>query len=72
MNQSETEDERRARLRDIEDSLKRLRADLPEPSGDPADMVDSGQYLAQREELQGQIDLLEAERERLRSDLGMT
>ncbi|MEV3919918.1 hypothetical protein [Actinomadura coerulea] len=72
MNQSETEDDRRARLRDIEDSLKRLRADLPEPSGDPTDMVDSGQYLAQREELQGQIDLLEAERERLRADLGMT
>lgn len=72
MNQGETEDDRRARLRDIEDSLRRLRADLPSPSGDPTDMVDSGQYLAQREELQGQIDLLEAERERLRGDLGMT
>ncbi|NDU74657.1 hypothetical protein GWI34_18785 [Actinomadura sp. DSM 109109] len=72
MNQSETEDERRARLRDIDESLERLRAELPAPSGDPADMVDSGQYLAQREELQGQIELLEAERERLRGRLGMT
>ncbi len=34
-------------------------------------MVDSGQYLAQREE-QGQIELLEAERERLRDSLGLT
>ncbi|MES9537213.1 MULTISPECIES: hypothetical protein [unclassified Actinomadura] len=72
MNESEPEDDRRARLRDLEESLARLRADLPSPSGDPTDMVDSGQYLAQREELQGQIDLLEAERERLRADLGMT
>lgn len=32
--------------------------------------MDSGQYLAQREELQGQIELLEAERERLRASLG--
>ncbi|TDD84872.1 hypothetical protein E1293_12120 [Actinomadura darangshiensis] len=72
MNQSQPDDDRRTRLRDIEESLARLHADLPAPSGDATDMVDSGQYLAAREELQGQIELLEAERERLRTALGMT
>jgi hypothetical protein len=70
MNQSE--DERRARLRELDESLDRLRADIPDPPTDAGDMVDSGQYLAQREELQGQIELLEAERERLRDSLGLT
>lgn len=69
MNQSE--DERRTRLREIEESLARLRADLPSPPADAGDFVDSGQYLAQREELQGQIEVLEAERERLRDSLGL-
>jgi hypothetical protein len=69
MNQSE--DERRARLRELDESLDRLRADIPDPPTDAGDMVDSGQYLAQREELQGQIDTLEAERERLRDSLGL-
>lgn len=69
---NQPEDERRARLSEIEESLDRLRADLPSPTSDAGDFVDSGQYLAQREELQGQIDLLEAERERLRDSLGLT
>ncbi|NKZ08569.1 hypothetical protein [Actinomadura latina] len=68
---NQPEDERRARLRDIEESLDRLRADLPDPPADAGDMVDSGQYLAQREELQGQIEQLEGERERLRDSLGL-
>ena len=68
---NQPEDERRARLSEIEESLDRLRADLPAPPSDAGDFVDSGQYLAQREELQGQIDLLEAERERLRDSLGL-
>jgi hypothetical protein len=72
MNQSQPEDDRRTRLSDIEESLARLRADLPPPPGDATDFVDSGQYLAAREELQGQIELLEAERERLRAALGDT
>lgn len=72
MNQSQPEDDRRTRLSDIEESLARLRADLPAPPGDATDFVDSGQYLAAREELQGQIELLEAERERLRAALGDT
>ncbi|MEU5991833.1 hypothetical protein ABZ806_22905 [Spirillospora sp. NPDC047418] len=68
---TQPEDERSARLSEIEESLDRLRADLPAPSGDAGDFVDSAQYLAQREELQGQIELLEAERERLRDSLGL-
>ncbi|WUH97528.1 hypothetical protein OHR68_28935 [Spirillospora sp. NBC_00431] len=63
------EDSRRARLRDIDESLDRLRADLTPPPADAGDNVDSGQYLAAREELEGQIELLEYERERLRTDL---
>ncbi|RKS72055.1 hypothetical protein BZB76_4868 [Actinomadura pelletieri DSM 43383] len=74
MNQSSTggrdEDDRRTRLRDIDESLDRLRADLTPPSGDAGDNVDSGQYLAARQELEGQIELLEYERERLRVELG--
>lgn len=69
---NQPEDERRARLSEIEESLDRLRADLPAPPGDAGDFVDSAQYLAQREELQGQIELLERERERLRDSLGLT
>ncbi|MER7548042.1 hypothetical protein [Actinomadura sp.] len=69
---NQPEEERRARLREIDESLERLRADLPDPPSDAGDMVDSGQYLAQREELAGQIELLEAERERLRESLGLT
>ena len=65
------EDERRDRLREIDETLERLRADLPEPTGDAGDFIDSAQYLAQREELQGQIDLLENERETLRDSLGL-
>ncbi|MFA1541203.1 hypothetical protein [Actinomadura monticuli] len=68
---NQPEEERRTRLREIEESLERLRADLPAPTGDAGDFVDSGQYLAQREELQGQIEQLEAERETLRDSLGL-
>ncbi|GAA4224887.1 hypothetical protein GCM10022254_05460 [Actinomadura meridiana] len=62
-------DDRRSRLREIDESLDRLRADLTPPSGDAGDNVDSGQYLAAREELEGQIELLEYERERLRGEI---
>ncbi|TDD30886.1 hypothetical protein E1287_28485 [Actinomadura sp. KC06] len=66
------EDDRHARLRDIDASLDRLRSDLTPPPADAGDNVDSGQYLAAREELEGQIELLEYERERLRSELGLS
>ncbi|TMR01701.1 hypothetical protein ETD83_14235 [Actinomadura soli] len=76
MNQSSPdqpgEDDRHARLRDLDASLDRLRADLTPPPADAGDNVDSGQYLAAREELEGQIELLEYERERLRTELGLS
>ncbi|GAA0572112.1 hypothetical protein [Actinomadura livida] len=75
MNQSMNQvgdDEGRDRLREIDETLDRLRAELPSPSDDPTDFVDSGQYLAARQELEGQIELLESERERLRGRLGMS
>lgn len=65
-------DDERDRLREIDRTLERLRAELPAPPVDATDFADSGQYLAAREELEGQIELLESERERLRERLGMT
>lgn len=66
------DDDRRGRLREIEDSLARLRADLVPPPEYAGDNIDSGQYLAAREEIEGQIELLEYERDRLRAALGLT
>lgn len=66
------EDDLRSRLREIDQSLDRLRADVTPPPEDARDNIDSGQYLAAREELEGQIELLEYERERLRSQLGLS
>ncbi|MFI0410193.1 hypothetical protein [Actinomadura sp. 3N508] len=71
-NDRSANDDRRARLRDIDASLDRLRADLTPPPADAGDNIDSGQYLAARQELEGQIELLEYERERLRSELGLS
>ncbi|TDC44029.1 hypothetical protein E1281_34555 [Actinomadura sp. KC345] len=62
----------RDRLRELDETLDRLRADLPAPPDDATDFADSGQYLAAREELEGQIELLESERERLREQLGIS
>ncbi|WP_344267631.1 hypothetical protein [Actinomadura napierensis] len=66
------DDEKRARLRDLDANISRLRAELPPPNGDAADFVDAGQNLAAREELAGQIESLENERQQLRDQLGMT
>ncbi|TYK49326.1 hypothetical protein [Actinomadura decatromicini] len=66
------DDDRRERLREIEQSLERLRADLVPPREDAGDNIDSAQNLTAREEIAGQIELLEYERERLRSALGLT
>ncbi|TDB89585.1 hypothetical protein E1264_07735 [Actinomadura sp. KC216] len=66
------DDDRLARLRDIDASLDRLRADITPPPADAGDNIDSGQYLAARQELEGQIELLEYERERLRGELGLS
>lgn len=62
-------DDGQDRLREIDETLERLRAEVPGPPPDAADFADAGQYLAARQELEGQIELLESERERLRERL---
>ncbi|WP_067455935.1 hypothetical protein [Actinomadura macra] len=61
--------ERRERLRVIDEDLARLRSDLSPPPDAPRDFVDAGQDLAAREELAGQIEILEAEHQRLEDEL---
>ncbi|WP_030165388.1 hypothetical protein [Spirillospora albida] len=67
-----TDDDKRARLRVIDEDLDRLRADLTPPLADAHDHVDAGQNLTAREELSGQIEQLEDERLRLRDELGLS
>ncbi|MEV4255138.1 hypothetical protein AB0J52_18450 [Spirillospora sp. NPDC049652] len=68
-----TSSDLRKRLENVEATLKRLRgegADLGEESASiPQDYGDAGQDLQMREELQGQIADLEAERDKIRSQL---
>ncbi|WP_131737185.1 hypothetical protein [Actinomadura roseirufa] len=61
--------DRQARIREIDEALARLRADLTPPPGEPRDFVDAGQDLAAREELGGQIEALESERRRLTGEV---
>ena len=65
-----SDEQKRERLRVIEEDIARLRAELPQPSGEPQDFVDAGQELAAREELLGRIELLENERRWLKDELG--
>ncbi|MBO2446972.1 hypothetical protein J4573_07710 [Actinomadura barringtoniae] len=64
------DDEKRERVREIEESVKVLRAQVPEPEADAGDAVDAAQNLQAREELLGQIENLEDELERLREEVG--
>jgi hypothetical protein len=65
------DDGKRARLRDLDESIARLRAEVPPPSADATDFVDAGQNLAAREELNGLIEAMENERQQLRDELGL-
>ncbi|MFC5751948.1 hypothetical protein [Actinomadura rugatobispora] len=64
-----SDDEKRKRVRDIEQTLNTLRGELGEPSDDPRDYGDAGQDLVQREEHAAQIEALETERDRLLEEL---
>ncbi|WP_395104388.1 hypothetical protein [Actinomadura sp. SCN-SB] len=64
------EDTRRARIRDIEETLSVLRGELGERSDDPRDFGDSAQDLEAREEHETQIRALEDERRLLLEQLG--
>ncbi|WP_242900911.1 hypothetical protein [Actinomadura terrae] len=71
MGEDGAEGDKRERLRTVEADIERLRAELPRPTEDAADFVDAGQNLTARQELGGQIEALENERQRLRDDLGL-
>ncbi|WP_157429887.1 hypothetical protein [Actinomadura oligospora] len=64
----------RKRLENVEAALRRLRgqgAGLGAEYGEvPQDFGDSGQDLQMREEIEGQIADLEAERDRIKAELG--
>lgn len=64
------DDQKRERAREIEESVKVLRTQVPEPETDAGDAVDAAQNLQAREELLGQIENLEDERQRLLEELG--
>ncbi|RFU40391.1 hypothetical protein DZF91_17415 [Actinomadura logoneensis] len=68
-----TSSDLRKRLENVDETLRRLRgegADLGEESASiPQDYGDAGQDLQMRQELQGQIAELEAERDRIRAEL---
>jgi hypothetical protein len=63
------EDARRARIRDIEETLSVLRGELGDRSDDPRDFGDSGQDLEAREDHEGRIQALEDERRSLLEQL---
>jgi hypothetical protein len=67
-----SEDDIKARLKEIEEDLSALRHDLQPPTDDPKDFGDAGADLEQREGLLGQIETLESERDRLSAQLGQT
>ncbi|MFC9976890.1 hypothetical protein ACFVH6_38920 [Spirillospora sp. NPDC127200] len=66
----QTPDDKRARIREIDDALEMLRGELGAPNDDPQDYGDAGQALEARMERDSQIETLMAERERLRSEVG--
>ncbi|WP_433333703.1 hypothetical protein [Spirillospora sp. CA-294931] len=62
--------DREARLREIDEDLARLRAELGEPGDEPRDYGEAGQDLNARAEQGAQIEALENERRRLTSEPG--
>jgi hypothetical protein len=65
-----TDDERRTRILDIEETLAVLQGELGERNDDPKDFGDSAQDLEAREAHDAQIDALENERRTLLEELG--
>ncbi|RBQ17284.1 hypothetical protein DP939_25430 [Spongiactinospora rosea] len=64
-----TEDPR-ARLREIDDDLARMRDDLGSGVDGPKDAADDAAALSQREEHNALIEALESERARIARQLG--
>ncbi|GAA2421890.1 hypothetical protein GCM10010191_36950 [Actinomadura vinacea] len=65
-----SEEEKRTRLRQIEETLATVRGELGDRSDDPQDYGDAGQDLVAREEHAAQLEALETERDRLLEELG--
>ncbi|MFC6878216.1 MULTISPECIES: hypothetical protein [Actinomadura] len=66
------DDDKRARLREIETDLDALRRELPGPVDGPLDANEAAENLQEREETAGRIEDLEEERTRLRDELGVS
>jgi len=66
-----TVEEKKARLKEIEEDIEGLRRELPDPTDDPQDYGDAGAALAQRQEISAQLEVLAAERDRLKEELGL-
>ncbi|WP_067483393.1 hypothetical protein [Actinomadura hibisca] len=67
---NQTPEDKRGRIREIDDALRMLRGELGEPNDDPQDFGDAGQALQARADRDAQIETLENERERLQQELG--
>ena len=66
-----TDEEKKARLKEIEGDIAGLRREFPDRTDDPQDYGDAGAALSQRQELSAQLEVLAAERDRLREELGL-
>ncbi|HEX2315243.1 MAG TPA: hypothetical protein VHJ17_15980 [Thermomonospora sp.] len=65
-----TDEEKRARLRDLDRDLAALESELGPPTGEPRDFGDAGEDLQEREERAALLESLRGERDRLRAELG--
>lgn len=66
-----TTENKKARLKEIEEDIEGLRREFPDRTDDPQDYGDAGAALSQREELSAQLEVLATERDRLRQELGL-
>ncbi|MEO3782301.1 hypothetical protein ABGB12_03150 [Actinocorallia sp. B10E7] len=66
-----TTEEKKARLKEIEEDIAGLLREFPDRTDDPQDYGDAGAALAQREELSTQLEVLAIERDRLKRELGL-
>ena len=64
-------DDKKARLKEIEEDIAGLRREFPDPTDDPQDYGDAGAALTQRQEISAQLEALAAERDRLKEELGL-
>jgi len=66
-----TAEDKKARLKEIEEDIEGLRREFPDRTDDPQDYGDEGAALSQRQELSAQLEVLANERDRLKRELGL-